>query len=289
MFYSLDDIATFEEWDGDPLENAVIVDADTLFSDRSRAAMPGPGATPIYIAPEAWPGALPPEPGEWVDDADWDDEEADEYDWEEEQAEDEDWAPAGFSERLAGVAVELTAAVLLLFLLLALVLDRAETAPATPTAVAAGGAPLTESAAPPPAPDSTLVVVPYETYWVTQGLHGTDYGHLAVDLAAGKGSTIFSPINGVVRGSYVDQYGNTTLVIENDRYRVSLLHGDYVVVVGETLRAGQAVGSESNHGYTTDMQGNSCRNRECGYHTHLNIFDKQLGRNVDPLALLGLR
>ncbi len=49
---------------------------------------------------------------------------------------------------------------------------------------------------------------------------------------------------------------------------------------------GQAVGVESNKGYTTDMQGRLCTGRDCGYHTHLNIFDKRLGQNVNPLKLI---
>ena len=64
-------------------------------------------------------------------------------------------------------------------------------------------------------------------------------------------------------GSHTDQ-----LVIENEVYRVTMLHGDYSVQIGENLKAGEPVGTESNLGNTTDMQGNSCRNRDCGYHTH---------------------
>ena len=65
-----------------------------------------------------------------------------------------------------------------------------------------------------------------------------------------------------------------------------LMHGIYTVAVGDTLRAGQPIGTESNLGNTTDMQGISCRNRDCGYHTHLNVFDKRLGENINPLDLL---
>jgi hypothetical protein len=47
------------------------------------------------------------------------------------------------------------------------------------------------------------------------------------------------------------------------------------------------VGVESNLGYTTDMAGVPCWGRDCGYHTHLNVFDKRIGGNVNPLELLG--
>ncbi len=109
---------------------------------------------------------------------------------------------------------------------------------------------------------------------------------MAIDLAAGKDAPILSPIEGVVTERYRDRYGNTTLVIENDVYRITLLHGVYIVVEGERVKQGQVVGKESNKGYTTDMQGRSCKGRKCGYHTHLNIYDKRVGANVNPLELL---
>lgn len=145
--------------------------------------------------------------------------------------------------------------------------------------------PLPTAAAPPPL-DPNVVVAPYAEYWVTQGVHGSSYGHMAIDLAAGKGSAILSPIHGEVTAVYTDPYGNPTLIIENSRYTVTLLHGLYDVAVGQQLHAGDPIGSEGNLGYTTDMAGNRCQNSECGYHTHLNIYDKQLGSNVNPLNLL---
>jgi murein DD-endopeptidase MepM/ murein hydrolase activator NlpD len=127
---------------------------------------------------------------------------------------------------------------------------------------------------------------PYKHYTLTQGLHGYSYGHAAIDLAAGKGAAILSPINGVVTELYIDQYGNPTLVIENKIYRVTLLHGNYSVNVGDQVSLGQKVGKESNQGYTTDMAGVPCAGRDCGYHTHLNVFDKRVGTNVNPLDLI---
>lgn len=132
----------------------------------------------------------------------------------------------------------------------------------------------------------TDFVSPYDHYTLTQGVHGYSYGHMAVDIAAGKGATIFSPIHGEVTERFIDGIGNPTLVIENEVYRVTMLHGDYSVQIGENLKAGESVGIESNLGNTTDMQGISCRNRDCGYHTHLNVFDKRIGANINPLDLL---
>lgn len=134
--------------------------------------------------------------------------------------------------------------------------------------------------------NDSLVAAPYDQYTLTQGLHGFSYGHMAIDISAGKGAVIKSPISGYVSEYYVDQYGNPTLVIENEFYRITMLHGKYKVEIGEAIEIGQMVGRESNIGYTTDIWGRSCRDRDCGYHTHLNIFDKRIGSNVNPLSLI---
>jgi murein DD-endopeptidase MepM/ murein hydrolase activator NlpD len=65
------------------------------------------------------------------------------------------------------------------------------------------------------------------------------------------------------------------------------LHGKYDVSVDMRVKAGQVIGKESNRGNTTDMQGRSCAGRECGYHTHLNVFNKLKNKNVNPLELIG--
>jgi murein DD-endopeptidase MepM/ murein hydrolase activator NlpD len=136
--------------------------------------------------------------------------------------------------------------------------------------------------------EQLAVAAPYEHYTLTQGLRGYSYGQMAIDLAAGKGAEIRSPIDGVVTQRYTDQYGNPTLVIENDFYTVTLLHGKFTASVGDRLTLGQPVGTESNQGYTTDSRGRLCQGRKgCGYHTHLNIFDKRLQSNVNPLDLIG--
>jgi murein DD-endopeptidase MepM/ murein hydrolase activator NlpD len=130
------------------------------------------------------------------------------------------------------------------------------------------------------------IAMPYDTYFLTQGIHGMDYGHMAVDIAAGNGSVIKSIINGNVTGAGYDQWGNTFIQIENDYYIVLYLHGVYSVALGEAITAGQPIGTESNIGYTLDRAGNLCAGRDCGYHTHLNVFDKRLGMNIDPLSLI---
>lgn len=139
-----------------------------------------------------------------------------------------------------------------------------------------------------PLPPSTVTVIaPYDQYILTQGLHGMSYGHMAIDIAAGKGTPIKSPINGRVSEYFIDDIGNPTIIIENDHYKVTLLHGIYTAKSGDILNIGDEIGTESNQGNTRDMQGRSCRGRDCGYHTHLNIFDKIAQSNIDPLTVIG--
>ncbi len=130
------------------------------------------------------------------------------------------------------------------------------------------------------------IIAPYDNYIITQGIHGLSYGHMAIDIAAGKGETVKSPITGTVTEFFFDAIGNSTLVIENEFYRITMLHGNYSVEIGQELQLGDPIGTEGNLGNTRDMQGRSCRGRDCGYHTHLNVFDKQLGSNINPLELI---
>lgn len=134
--------------------------------------------------------------------------------------------------------------------------------------------------------DPSKVIAPYPSYTLTQGPHGFSYGQMAIDLTAGKGATIHSPISGVVFQLFTDYLGNPTLIIDNDIYQVTLMHGNYTVETGQHLKIGDPVGTESNNGNTVDWNGISCRGRDCGYHTHLNIFDKRIGQNINPLDVI---
>jgi murein DD-endopeptidase MepM/ murein hydrolase activator NlpD len=128
----------------------------------------------------------------------------------------------------------------------------------------------------------------YTSATLTQGQHGYSYGHAALDYAAGAGVSVLSPINGIVTQFYTDGYGNPTLVIENDCYTVTLLHGNWSVKLNQQLRIGDVVGGEGNNGYTMDMAGNLCNNRPgCGNHTHWNTYDKIAGQNINPILLFG--
>lgn len=128
--------------------------------------------------------------------------------------------------------------------------------------------------------------LPYDSYVLTQGTHGASYGDAAIDLAAGRGADILSPITGQIILNSRDIYGNTILVIENEVWTVKLLHGEYYPDEGEWVGLGQMIGSESNIGYTIDSNGVSCRGRRCGYHTHMNVVDRRTGKNANLIKLL---
>jgi len=138
-------------------------------------------------------------------------------------------------------------------------------------------------------PNQEAIAAPYDHFALTQGLHSSAYDQNAIDISAGKGSTIKSPINGIVKQVFTDQFGNTTLVIENSVYRVTMLHGNYSVTAGQQVTLGQRVGQESNHGLTFDAMGQSCQGRDCGYHTHINIYDLRIGAYANPLVLLKIQ
>ena len=134
--------------------------------------------------------------------------------------------------------------------------------------------------------DYSVIGQPYEDYNLTQGPHGFSYGHNAIDISAGKGAEILSPSHGMVVANFVDDLGNPTLILENEIWQITLMHGEYILSTGEQVSLGQVVGYESNLGYTTDLQGRSCQGRDCGYHTHLNIYDKRINANINPLDVL---
>jgi murein DD-endopeptidase MepM/ murein hydrolase activator NlpD len=137
--------------------------------------------------------------------------------------------------------------------------------------------------------DADAIAAPYDHFIITQGIHGAEYGHMAIDISAGKGATIKSPINGTVTKLYIDDWGNPSLTIENDHYAIELLHGLFSVKVGDQVTIGQPIGTESNQGNTFDGMGRPCAGRDCGYHTHVNVFDKRLGTNVNPFLIFNIK
>lgn len=130
-------------------------------------------------------------------------------------------------------------------------------------------------------------IYPQGTAFVkTQGPHGQNYGHSAIDYSAGNGTDILSPINGVVTAKYVDEYGNPTLVIENQYYVVTMLHMSAIhVELGERVNAGQHVADEGNLGYSLCSNGEKPNGRDCGYHIHIDV-DHQVNGQLNAADYL---
>lgn len=132
---------------------------------------------------------------------------------------------------------------------------------------------------------------PDDNFIVSQEVHGQNYGHLAIDIAAGHGYPILAVSDGLITGggidvmtgaALLDQWGNTYAELSAGNIYFLFLHGDFVVRVGQTVRQGEIIGYESNHGNTFDLKGNSCASRDCGYHTHWTAFDAVTGAPIYP-------
>lgn len=117
---------------------------------------------------------------------------------------------------------------------------------------------------------------PYKEAWLTQGIHGCDYGHAAIDMVAVGDTTIYAPITGCVTRNGYDGVGNTVWVIENEQYQVTLLHGVYNVYPPECVKRGFPIGVEAGIGRSTKP------------HAHMNVYDEICGCNVNPRLLIKL-
>lgn len=127
--------------------------------------------------------------------------------------------------------------------------------------------------------------LPYVTYGITGGIHGDGWyvngqkNSLAVDIGAGVGTPLLSPIvGGVVVDTGIDPYlgyNNTYIIIENTCWKVFLLHGIYTAPVGTTLSLGEQFGTEASIGNSS------------GPHTHLSLYDKINARWVNPISAGG--
>lgn len=101
------------------------------------------------------------------------------------------------------------------------------------------------------------------------------HGRAGYDLmGGGKDSPIFAPITGEVIYQYYQHNGNPLLIIENDSYRVKLLHGYWNTAEGDRVNQGEIIGYEGNMGLTF-RDGQFCgTGSNCGYHTHIEVWDK---------------
>lgn len=131
-------------------------------------------------------------------------------------------------------------------------------------------------------------------YRVSQSeLHGLS-GWKGVDITSGCGSPIYAPFDGVVTYQGLDGYNHhedgimweqaTMLTIQGfDGLELTLLHGAYSVNGGDSIMAGQQIGTENSYGWST------------GCHSHvilkqngrtLNFLDwQQKGNSTKPLKI----
>ena len=126
------------------------------------------------------------------------------------------------------------------------------------------------------------IILPYPggTYTITDSCHPDGWGDFvggysstcAIDLSAGCGASIISPISGDMV-AYADDglgIGNTAAIIKGSRYTAFLLHGDYVA--SGPIQQGGLIGYEASHGNSS------------GCHTHISIFDHIEKKWVNPLG-----
>lgn len=133
---------------------------------------------------------------------------------------------------------------------------------------------------------------PDDNFVISQEVHGQNYGHLAIDIAAGHGYPILAVSDGLITGggidlitgaALLDQWGNTYAELSAGNIYFQFLHGDFIVRVGQTVRQGEIIGYESNRGITYDENRNECKGRvDCGYHTHWAAFDAVTGAPIYP-------
>lgn len=144
--------------------------------------------------------------------------------------------------------------------------------------------------------DKTLPPIAGLLKWPMSGILTQGYGntgftalgytfHNGVDVGAPAGTKIYAAGDGLVYATGVGKaaYGNWvvikhTLSKDGEIFNIYTLYGhmqNFVVSVGQPIRAGDVVGYEGNTGNTTRL----LYGPERGYHLHFTIFDEE-GFNI---------
>lgn len=132
--------------------------------------------------------------------------------------------------------------------------------------------------------DETSSIAPiYKNYSVSNAsLHGVP-GWEGVDIYAGCGKPVLSPISGIVAFNGLDGYNQVDergvvreqtpmITIKNDRYTVTIMHGNYTAPIGTRVVTGEQVGTEGSQGMST------------GCHSHVVV--KENGKLKNYLDIL---
>lgn len=119
----------------------------------------------------------------------------------------------------------------------------------------------------------TVVSLPYHTEAYQTGTKGVhDNGARDYMTDAGCGAPLFAPLTGTVTEVGVDGMGNTYVRMSDGTNDVLMMHGDYVVGVGDHIQRGQTlIGHENTHGNSSHC------------HTHFQWI--KYGAAVDPQIL----
>ena len=114
-----------------------------------------------------------------------------------------------------------------------------------------------------------LVQLP-QSRLVASGFHG-EGAWPGRDYASDCGTAVLSPISGLVTRKGTDHLGNTYLHLTGGIIEAIVMHGDYSPEVGDFVGKGEQIGTEANHGNSS----------EC--HTHLSI--RVEGVLIDPMEI----
>jgi len=113
--------------------------------------------------------------------------------------------------------------------------------------------------------------------------NGTQGFHYGIDLAACKGTPVWSAAPGVIievrREHESGGYGNTVVIAHNKKYRTRYAHMKAIKVrAGQHVDRGMLIGTVGNTGNVRSSRGGD------GTHLHFEVY--AFGKKVDPLYFL---
>lgn len=122
------------------------------------------------------------------------------------------------------------------------------------------------------------IILPYRGRYrlINNGLHGDGYWP-GRDFAAACGSPLYAPISGRVErvgfDGYTGPHGsfNSFVFFSGETAQVMMMHGEYLVRGGQSVRQGELIGYEASFGNSS------------GCHTHLAV--RVRGELVDPVSI----
>lgn len=107
--------------------------------------------------------------------------------------------------------------------------------------------------------------------------------HYGIDLAARKGTKVYTVAGGVVKeAGRLAGYGNTVLVQHNQRFKTRYAHLNTMVVkVGQKITQGDLIGTVGNTGFVVRT------GKGDASHLHFEVYDGKT--QVNPLKFLPKR